>query len=1283
MRRKFLYTGLTKTPQIIHLNCDLKLRLPYVHIPEINANFMIDTGSTRSFISPVKAYEYFQPFVKYEPFEVVSTHASSSHNQTVKIPPLPTFKNPESLYHKFYIYDVDSRYDGLIGNDLLKDLEAVIDLKNKILKTRHSEIPIIHNSSNYVIKLPPRTELRVKLPTDIYSGEAILNYKQFCEGVRMPDALVKCVNGYATTVIQNTRDQEMELTITKPFTTNEFSSSDDDSQINFTDDYKTNTDKLLNDSNTDSLLTANLNKLRLDHMNDEERNEITKLCLQYKDIFYCDQLPLTFTNQVKHHIRTKNEDPIYTKPYRQPPAQAAEIERQVEKLMRDDVIQESHSPWSSPVHLVPKKADASGEKKYRMVIDYRRLNEITIDDKYPLPNITDIFDKIGRSTYFSTIDLASGYHQIEVNEADRQKTAFSTQSGHYEFKRMPFGLKTAPATFQRAINNVLRGLQGLHCLVYLDDIIIFSSSLQEHIEKLKKVFDRLRLYNLKVQLDKSEFLRKEVLYLGHTITGEGLKPNNDKIKAVLDYPLPKTQTEIRSFIGLIGYYRRFIKDFAKITHPLTSCLKKGRKVTIDEKYKEAFQKCKELLTTAPLLQYPDQSKPYILTTDASQIAIGAVLSQGPIGQDKPVAYASRALSDSETRYSTIERELLAIIWAVKHFRPYIYGNKFTIYTDHRPLVWLYSLKEPDTKLTRWRLKLQQYDFEIVYKNGKQNTNADALSRIRINALDSDDDNVSMKVNVDQKDEELKRFMQELDNKVEELEKKRKLGIETEVGANSDTSSLMSAILGSNETQKPNYPLPTSSSSSDTIHSCIELESHGIPILHEAVDTKPNQILVFQWNKNEMHVKDLSRKKQKVLEVFLPINNLELIKRFLKEYIKPKTKYFIYFENEQHRKDFSSTVIKLFKKGTVDFMECTERTVFIEDEEEQKAIILKYHNGPTCHRGIKETMLRIRRNYYWDNMSSTVAAVINACESCKRMKYDRKPIKPVLQLTQTQDAPFQELFIDLFTIDSKCYLTVVDAFSKLAQALEISNRSTPEVVRALIKYFSFYGIPRKISCDPGSEFNNELMKELMDMYKIELHITTPNNPNSTAIVERFHSTIIEIYRLAKYEQKYTDAASVMTYSILAYNHTIHSTTSLTPFEVVFGHTDANNAFDADFEKAYVQQLTKDHAKRTKLLYQYIAKETVKKKEKIKDKRGGEQTPELEIGDIIFTKDINTRKSKDKARYKKAIVQGSPDRNVVPVTVGNRVSRIPVKNIKRFPQVQSSHPPRDDTGQHLKD
>lgn len=1223
------------------------MNLPHIRIPELDAVFMIDTGSTRSFISPRIGNEYYASSKQIEPFEVISTHATSKHNEVAYIT-LPKIFNTNQK-HKFYIYSVDERYDGLLGSDLLKQLNAKIDMKSQTLFTDFTKIPIIYTPpTREMYNLPPRSEMRVKLPVNLLHGEGILKFTQFSNGVRMPAAIVKCTNGYATTVIQNTTDLLQKLTVTSPFPIELFHQQS--LNVNAT---KLNQPVLQED--VESLLEKNLKKLRLDHMNEEERMTISNLCREYKDIFYCEDIPLSFSNQVKHKIRTKNEDPINLKAHRLPPVQTQEIKKQVSKMLHDNIIQESHSPWSAPVHLVPKKLDASGEQKWRMVVDYRRLNDITTDDKYPLPNINDLFDMLGKSMYFTTLDLASGYHQIEVEPEDKPKTAFSTPFGHFEFHRMPFGLKTAPATFQRAMDNVLRGLQGIHCLVYLDDVIIFSKSLTEHVEKLKAVFERFHQTNLKIQLDKSHFLRKEVLYLGHTITSEGLKPNNDKIDAVLKYPIPQTTSDIKSFLGLIGYYRKFIRDFAKITRPLTACLKKGKKIVLNEEYINSFETCKKLLTNAPLLQFPDFDKPFVLTTDASNFAIGAVLSQGPIGSDKPVAYASRTLSDTESRYSTIEKELLAVIWAVKHFRPYLYGKKFIIYTDHRPLAWLYSLKEPNSKLTRWRLRLEEYDFEIKYKKGQQNTNADALSRIRINAVDDDLDSII--ANIDENEDRVTEVKRELEQLYENVQQNQRS--QSEVIEISDSESEQSSELIK----------ISDSDDGATANSVSNREHEGIPILNEAIDCKPKQILVHAWFKDKLCVNDKSNKKQRITEVFMPVNNEKLTKDFLKEYVDTKYKYFIYFEEPEFRKIFSSVITNLYKKGTVKLIECTERVVNLEDsEDDQREIILKYHEGKTCHRGINETLMKLKRHYWWQNMKDTVTAIINSCEQCKRMKYERKPIKPCIQLTQSQSSPFQEVFMDLLYIDSKYYLTVVDAFSKLGQAINIPNRSTPEVVQALIKYFSMYGLAKKINCDSGTEFNNELIKELLKLYKIELHIGTPNNPSSMAIVERFHSTIIEIYRLAKYEKSESDAASVMTYAIMAYNNSIHSATSFTPFEIVFGNTDSNNVFDIDRERNLMQKLLQDHRKRLKVLYEYVTEKLHQDKIKVREKRGGEEPPEIKEGDDIFMKNTRTRKAKDLPRFEKAKVTGKPNRNIIPVELKNRKTKVAIKNVKRPPQVK---------------
>nr|AAM11674.1 pol protein [Drosophila melanogaster] len=474
--------------------------------------------------------------------------------------------------------------------------------------------------------------------------------------------------------------------------------------------------------------TLQENLFRLNHLNAEEKYKLTNLLTRFKDIQFHEGDKLSFTNQEKHTINTTHNIPVYSKMYSFQQSYEQEVERQIQEMLEQGIIRESSSPYCSPIWVVPKKLDASGQQKLRIVIDYRKLNEITINDRYPMPNIDEILGKLGRSNYFTTIDLAKGFHQIEMDSESIAKTAFSTKYGHYEYTRMPFGLKNAPATFQRCMNNLLRPLLNKNCLVYLDDIIVFSTSLEEHLQSLEAVFEKLSQANLKLQLDKCEFLRQETTFLGHVITKDGIKPNPEKIKAIQDYPLPSKPKEIKAFLGITGYYRKFIPNFSDIAKPLTKCLKKGVKIdTKHKEYIEAFQKLKLLISEDPILKIPNFERKFVLTTDASNVALGAVLSQ----DGHPISYISRTLNEHEVNYSAIEKELLAIVWATKTFRHYLLGRHCEIASDHQPLCWLHKLKEPNSKLTRWKIRLSEYDFDIKYIKGKENHVADALSRIKI------------------------------------------------------------------------------------------------------------------------------------------------------------------------------------------------------------------------------------------------------------------------------------------------------------------------------------------------------------------------------------------------------------------------------------------------------------------------------------------------------------------------------------------------------------------------
>lgn len=414
------------------------------------------------------------------------------------------------------------------------------------------------------------------------------------------------------------------------------------------------------------------NSLRTDHMNQEEKTTIQELCSEYSDIFYLEGDKINCTESVQHEIKIPNSSqPIYQKLYLLPYSQRKEISEQIKQLEQNDIIRHSDSPWNAPLLVVPKKTDATEKKKYIIVVDFRKLNNLTIGDAFLMPDITSILDQLGKAKYFSCLDLASGYHQIPIHPKDMEKTAFSTSEGHYEFKRMCFGLKGAPATFQRLMNRVLSGINGSRAFVYLDDIIVVRTTMEEHVNRLREVFNRLREFNLQLQPPKCEFLRNEVNYLGHVITENGVKPDPKKIECLVNYPVPKNPKEIKSFLGLIGYYRKCIKEFSKMAKPLTNLLKQNQPFIWSDICQDSFLFFRNILTNEPLLQYPDFNQPYNITTDASNYAIGAVLSQGKICSDLPIAYPSRTFNKAETNYKTTEKELLAILCSVKQFRQYV------------------------------------------------------------------------------------------------------------------------------------------------------------------------------------------------------------------------------------------------------------------------------------------------------------------------------------------------------------------------------------------------------------------------------------------------------------------------------------------------------------------------------------------------------------------------------------------------------------------------------------
>ncbi|KAL0562098.1 hypothetical protein IC582_002548 [Cucumis melo] len=411
--------------------------------------------------------------------------------------------------------------------------------------------------------------------------------------------------------------------------------------------------------------------------------------------------------------------PISRAPYRMAPAELKELKVQLQELLDKGFIRPSVSPWGAPVLFVKKK-----DGSMRLCIDYRELNKVTVKNRYPLPRIDDLFDQLQGATVFSKIDLRSGYHQLRIKDEDIPKTAFRSRYGHYEFIVMSFGLTNAPAVFMDLMNRVFREFLDTFVIVFIDDILIYSKTEAEHEEHLRMVLQTLRDNKLYAKFSKCEFWLKQVSFLGHVVSKAGVSVDPAKIEAVTGWTRPSTVSEVRSFLGLAGYYRRFVENFSRIATPLTQLTRKGVPFVWSKACEDSFQTLKQKLVTAPVLTVPDGSGSFVIYSDASKKGLGCVLMQ----QGKVVAYASRQLKSHKKNYPTHDLELAAVVFALKIWRHYLYGEKIQIFTDHKSLKYFFTQKELNMRQRRWLELVKDYDCEILYHPGKANVVADALSR---------------------------------------------------------------------------------------------------------------------------------------------------------------------------------------------------------------------------------------------------------------------------------------------------------------------------------------------------------------------------------------------------------------------------------------------------------------------------------------------------------------------------------------------------------------------------
>ena len=822
----------------------------------------------------------------------------------------------------------------------------------------------------------------------------------------------------------------------------------------------------LTETERQNLLLEKLDLSGLEAWPPEQAEQARSLLKEYHDIFSLEKRDMGHTNATKHKIVLKDPDtlPFKERFRRILPPQLGEVREHLKLMLDAGVIRPSNSPWCNTVVLVRKK-----DGSLRFCIDFRKLNSLTVKDSHPLPRICETLESLTGAAHFSTFDMNSGFWQVPMDEESKQYTAFTLGSmGLYECESMPFGLCNAPPTFQRLMQNCLGELNLTYCLIYLDDVIVFSDTPDEHLRRMRIVFDCLCEHGLKLKPSKCEVFKSEINYLAHHMSWKGVLPSKKNLELITQCPPPDTYTKVKSFAGLVGHYRCFIKGFAKVAAPLYDLTsgdnkdKKSEHVDLSPEAHEAFDRLKAACLQAPILSFPDFNKLFLLETDTSGRGLGAVLSQKQAdGRYHPIAYASRVMNETEQRYHSNKQEFLALKWAVteqfhEYFSPYRKNrNKFVVHTDNNPLIYIFSSANLDAAGQQWVARLI-YNFSLEYQKGKDNMVADFLSRM----------------NERLPEEEVREYLNQipypgvkavLNNAITPIEEHAEQGVR---------------------------PTPDCQESSQEV----------------AVEAKPARLAttnVTDWKQEQKEdpvLYQVAKHLRVPCETFKATLHKVLDKKATATYVKVKEQLLIK----------NGLLYQKTRQGQAD------ETVF-------QFVVPQRHRGAAldgCHReaahqGQGHSAALMQERFWWPGMTQDLRNHIKKCSRCR--KYEAAPpVAPMKPLACS--GPGELLHVDFTSIEETVplkedpvihnVLVLQDHFSKYVVAYVVKDQTARTAAKTLrIGYFGLFGAPAYLVSDQGKAFTGHVITHLCELYGVQKLRTSPYHAQTNGQVEHMNQTII--------------------------------------------------------------------------------------------------------------------------------------------------------------------------------